>query len=188
MCNRIIPILSLVIFFSVGCEQPTSKTVSTEAATISDRVVKKPEEGVKSSSGRDYTHKRGSALSILNHRITEDKNEFYSIIEDGIWQYQFIHDGEKMIKPEAFDREYLDFKTDLTYEKGKAGKVIETGKYHYDFSKDQVLMVPDDATLNPQEWKTMFKSDAFVILVGTAEYGNNNFQMKLERRKSLDEL
>ncbi len=204
MPNQLIPILCCLALVFFACEQPNSNNGNAASAVSADNsdkpssqfssgkvledVVAGPGEVKKSSSGRDFTHKRGSALSILNHRIGEDSDDFYSIIEDGIWQFQFIHDGSKMIKPESLVKEYLDFKDDLTYEKGKAGKVVETGKYHYSFKTDKVLMIPDDSSKNPQEWKTMFKSDVFMILVGTPEYGNNNFQMKLERRKSKDEL
>lgn len=193
-----------MVLMLFACEQPNSSNSDIASTVTADKsnkpssqfskgkvledVVAGPGEVKKSSSGRDFTHKRGSALSILNHRISEDSDEFYSIIEDGIWQFQFIHDGSKMNKPDSFDKEYLDFKDDLTYERGRSGKVVETGKYHYSFKTDKVLMIPDDSSKNPQEWKTMFKSDVFMILVGTPEYGNNNFQMKLERRKSMDEL
>lgn len=195
---RTILLITLIGLLSAGCEEPTVKdktpvkstkpttTIDGHKISPDDRIAQ-PGEKMKTSYNRDHTAKRGSALSILDHRISADA-ENYSIIEDGIWEYEFIHDGSGMSKPGQHDGEWIDFKSDHTYAKGKGQDVLSSGKYHYEFSKDLVLMIPDDNKANPEEWKTIFGTDIVMILVGTAEYGNNNYQMKLKRRKSLDEL
>lgn len=203
MAIRFIPVLMLIALTLFACKQTAddngsdgqdlshldhlpTKTIDGETISPKDRVAG-PGEIIKSSSGRDHTHKRGSALSILNYRIENDEEKFYSIIENGVWEYMFVHNGNRMIKTEELGRQYIDFKEDLTYEKGKAGKIVEQGKYHYSNTEDLILMIPDDKSANPQEWKPKFKA-AFMILEGTSEYGNRNFQMKLERRKSTKEI
>jgi len=196
---RTILLITLLGYLMVGCQDPstsernqsnsdtTSINTDDQKATQREKVKAQPGEEIKTSYDRDYTGKRGSALSILNHRISADA-ENYSIIENGVWEYEFIHDGSGMSKQGAHDGEWLDFKDDHTYTKGKGKEVLSKGKYHYEFSNDLVLMIPDDNSANPEEWKTIFGTDIVMILVGTAEYGNNNYQMKLKRRKSLDEV
>ncbi len=191
-------LLTVIGLLTLGCQNPPTKAesevVDTKPTTTIDgqKITKKdrtpqPGEEMKSSYNRDHTNKRGSALSILNFRISADA-ENYPIIEDGIWEFEFIHDGTGMSKEGEHDGEWIDFKDDHTYAKGKGKEQQSTGKYHYDFSTDKVLMIPDDNKSNPQEWKTIFGTDIVMIMVGTPEYGNNNFQMKLKRRKSLDEI
>jgi len=191
-------VLTIIGLLTIGCQDPTVKqdiseentkpttTIDGHKITKADRTPQ-PGEEMKTSYNRDHTGKRGSALSILNHRISADA-ENYSIIENGIWEYEFIHDGSGMSKAGEHDGEWIDFKDDHTYTKGKGKDVLSGGKYHFQFSSDKVLMIPDDNKANPEEWKTIFGTDIVMIMVGTPEYGNNNYQMKLKRRKSLDEM
>ncbi len=144
-------------------------------------------ETVRSSSGRDMTHKRGSALSILDFRISNDTESSYTIIEKDLWEYQFVHNGKKMSEQGAYDGSWVDFNDDHTYRYGKYDSVEGEGKYHYDFENLVLLMIDNDKTKNPEEWNIKFGSDV-MIMIGTPEYGNNNFQKKLLRKPNLESL
>ena len=132
---------------------------------------------VKSSSGRDYTAKRPEALSILEYRIANDPAN-YPLISDGIFEYDFIHDGRKMSPSGKHKGEWLDFKGDHTYTFGKNKNQMGSGRYHYDFEKQLLLMIDDNENVNPQEWEIKRQGDV-MIKVGNMVYGNNNFQIKL---------
>ncbi len=184
--SAVITLVVGIFLFSCASEDAAKKNIET---TDSKSTTTQPtqQDGVKSSSGRDMTHMRGSALSILDHRISEDTEKSYSIIDADIWEYQFVHDGKKMSEKGSYDGKWLDFKEDSTYEYGTYDKKEGGGKYHYNFSDQVVLMIDNDKTKNPEEWNIKFGSNV-MIMIGTAVYGNNNFQKKLIRKKGLDDL
>lgn len=122
---------------------------------------------------------RSQALGILDHRIKND-NQTYAVIEAGILNYDFIHDGRKISKPDDYKGDWIDFKADFTYDYGSYDTTHGQGRYHYRTDINQLVMVDNDKNQNPQEWTVKIGGDV-LVLVGTSTYKNNAYQMKLSR-------
>jgi len=184
----------LISISTIACNNPQTTVTNNEGKELigPDKALKTNNNDdvnsdfIKTSDGRDYTHKRGEAISILEFRNKKDPSD-YPIISDGIFEYGFIHDGRKMSQSGEHNNEWLDFKTDQTYEYGKELKTLGGGKYHYEFEKNLLLMLDNDKSANPQEWEVKRQNNV-MILVGTTVYGNNNFQMKLMQHDSKEAM
>ena len=122
---------------------------------------------------------RSQALGILAHRIKND-NQTYAIIEAGVLNYDFIHDGKKISKKNEFMGDWIDFKADFTYDYGNYATTKGEGRYHYRSDINQLVMIDNDKNQNPQEWTVKVGGDVLVF-VGTSTYKNNAYQMKLSR-------
>jgi hypothetical protein len=85
-----------------------------------------------------------------------------------------------MSKEGDYNGQWIDFKADHTYAYGENTNIKGNGRYHYSLDKGLVLMVDNDSSKKAQEYEAKFADDV-MILVGTATYGDNSFQMKLER-------
>jgi hypothetical protein len=174
-----IVLLSCAMF---ACKQPSEENIIKAQTEIADMPIT-----AEAVSKKDFTEKRGSALSILDHRISNDTEKSYSIIESGIWEHVFVHNGKKMSAKSEYNGVWIDFKDDGTYSYGTYANVEGKGKYHYDFVNAKLLMINDDKAKNPEEWDIKFGTE-IMIMIGTAEYGNNNYQKKLARRKDIADL
>jgi len=122
---------------------------------------------------------RAQALGILDHRIKTD-NQTYAVIEAGILNYDFIHDGRKISKRDDYLGDWIDFKQDFTYDYGSYDSTSGGGRYHYRTDINQLVMVDNNQNQNPQEWTVKIGGDV-LVLVGTSTYKNNAYQMKLTR-------
>lgn len=169
----------------IGCGGDQNNKPTT-AIDITKENKEKLTKGVKSSSGRDYTNKRQEALTILEYRKQNETEHEVKIIE-GIYEYEFIHDGKKMSERGAHDGEWIDFNEDYTYSYGKNKKTVGTGKFHFSKSKKLLLMVDNNKEVNPQEWQIK-GSGSVMVMIGNTVYGNNNFQMKLINHESVEDM
>ena len=122
---------------------------------------------------------RSQALAILNHRMKEFP-ETIAIVEADVWEYQFVYSGE-MSQPGEYKGVWLDFKNDHTYEYGKDTEVHGSGKYNFHLERGEILMVDNDPTKKPEEWRVKHADDV-MIMMGTATYKDNHTQQKMERR------
>lgn len=141
---------------------------------------------IRSNAGRDYTHKREEALAIRQHRLDKD-NESYQMIVHGLFEYSMVHDGRKMSTPGDYEGQWIDFLEEHKYIYGYNKEESGSGVYHYDLESGKLLMIDDDPGINPQEYDLKRKAHV-VILVGTTVYGNNNLQMKLMHRSTLEQV
>lgn len=123
---------------------------------------------------------KGTAMSILEFRMKENNGQTYAIIEADTWEYKFVYDGNGMSPEGAYDGQWIDYKADHTYTYGEKATVKGTGRYHYSLDKGLVVMVDNDPAKKAQEYEAKFAGDV-MVLVGTATYGDNSYQMKLER-------
>jgi len=172
----------------ISCKNdaPSRPQPLTDGALTSAEFMENPikrerlEEMKKKSKVNNIPAMRVQALSILNHRLKKDSSTM-AIIEADVWEYKFVFKGE-MSKPGEYDKTWIDFKRDHTYEYGKASKILGTGKYNYLLDRNELLLVDDDASQKPQEWSVKNAGDV-MILVGTSTYKDNSMQMKLERVK-----
>ena len=122
---------------------------------------------------------RSQALGILDHRI-KNYPDTYAVIEAGVLNYEFVHNGREISKKDAYLGSWIDFKNDFTYDFGTYAKVEGSGRYHYRSDINQLLMIDNNKNQNPQEWDVKIGGD-ILIMVGTHTYGNNAYQMKLQR-------
>jgi len=150
-----------------------NNNVSSVANPLNDRTNKSNTDPL---SPDVIATKRAQALAILNFRLKKDA-DFYTLMEDGVWELQFVHQGE-MSKPGEFDGFWYDFKKDHTYEYGTRANVEGSGKYNYHFERGELLMVDNLGNKKPEEW-TVKSSGDVMILVGTATYNDNHIQKKL---------
>lgn len=162
------------------------KAVPEQEVVTDDAEDSKLDLIMRTSANRDYTHKRPEALSILDHRISKD-GEIYQIIENGMFEYDMVHNGTKMSRPGDYEGQWIDFKDDHTYTYGNNKDQQGQGRYHYSLDSGKLLMIDNDKSSNPQEWNVMRKAHV-MILVGNEVYGNNNYQMKLVQRFTVDQV
>lgn len=125
---------------------------------------------------------RSQALSILAHRI-KNYPETYAVVEAGVLTYEFVHDGRKISKKGEFEGSWIDYKDDFTYDYGNYDEIDGSGRYHFRSDINQLVMIDNNKNQNPQEWDVKIAGDV-LILVGTSTYGNNAYQMKLQRKNT----
>jgi len=165
-------ILSLCAILAYCCQ---SGVKTPSKLTVADSKVIGHEEEEKAD-----LKKRSQALAVLDHRIKNDP-ETYAIIEAGVLNYLFVFNGSKISKSEDYVGDWINFKDDFTYEYGNFDTVQGEGRYHYSMDKSQLVMVDNNEKLNPQEWDIKSGGDV-IIMIGSKTYGNNAFQIKLERQ------
>lgn len=171
--NAISGLSLLILMFGMlgSCKQ----AAPPEAIKISGNENKTPqqiEKGIKNA--------RSSAVSILDHRIQSTEGKSFSAITSGVWEYEFVFDGDKMSSPGDYDGVWIDFNDDHTYSFGKLEKVEGRGKYHYGLDNALLLLLDNRDSELPVQYEVKFAGDA-MVLVGNNEYGNNPKQMKLAR-------
>lgn len=160
-------------------QAPISETVSQEVE-VKESKDNSPRERleykIKITDPAKIASDRANALSILNHRL-KSKTKTAAMIEALTWEYAFVYDGE-MSAPGVFSGVWVDFKADHTYAYGKNSTVHGTGKYSYLIDREELLMVDDNSSKKPEEWKVLSSEDT-MVLQGTATYYDNYIQMKL---------
>lgn len=131
-------------------------------------------------SDTDIDNWNKSAISILEHRIKQDKNESWAAIEHGIWEYEAIFADGKMSQPNEVKGRWIDFLDDATYQYGEKAAIKGKGKYHYSPETGLLLMVDDNKAKKPIEYKAKIVGDIFVF-TGSTVYKDNGTQGKLNK-------
>ena len=168
-------LLALFAVLLAACNQDKKADESGQSDANLERL-----KGLKSDNNTgNIAAQRSQALSILDFRLKKDPQS-YAIIEAGVWEYEFVFDGE-MSKPGEYAGVWIDFKPDFTYDYGKNTEVNGSGRYNYHFERGELLMIDNDSKVKPQEWTAKNAGDA-MVLVGTQTYRDNSVQMKLTRR------
>ncbi|MFN8281112.1 MAG: hypothetical protein U0V49_12610 [Saprospiraceae bacterium] len=110
----------------------------------------------------------------------------YPMITDSIWSFYFaLSISEPTPKDNIYKGHWLDLKEDGRYSKGLYGNTTDEGYYFYDQLKKTVEFrssIKDTSS----EWSVKVDPDA-MLLIGTARFNNNPWQIKLLRRSSLPE-
>ncbi len=158
----------------IACGTETTKDNNSKGTSIESKLTTQKTANPKL---------RSQALAVLDHRIKNDP-ESYAIIEAGVLTYQFVYDGRSMSKPDEYAGDWIDFKPDFTYTYGKRKDVMGKGRYHFSMEKMQLVMVDDKQDEDPQEWNIKSGGD-ILIFIGSRTYGNNAYQMKLERANAI---
>lgn len=107
-----------------------------------------------------------------------------SSVTDQIWHYVFaLSIKDPTPKQNIYEGHWLDLLPDGSFKQGVYQDTTDHG--YYTFTKngeEQILEMRSDK--GASEWKV--KTDpAHMLLVGTAKYGNNPWQIKLSREQSL---
>ncbi len=112
-----------------------------------------------------------------------DAQKDISEIENKIWHYSFaLSLKESAPKDNIYKGQWLDILPKGHYKKGLYEETTEMGRYIYD-DKTSLLELRSTSDTST-EWKVKV-DPATMILIGTAKYGNNPWQIKLSRRDSL---
>ena len=104
-------------------------------------------------------------------------------LENKKWHYSFaLSLKETAPKDNIYKGQWLDILPKGHYKKGLYSEMTETGRFVYDEKTGLLEMRSTSDTST--EWKVKV-DPATMILIGTAKYGNNPWQIKLSRRDSL---
>lgn len=104
-------------------------------------------------------------------------------LENKIWHYSFaLSLKESTPKDNIYKGQWLDLMPKGHYKKGLFSETTEMGRYIYD--ENTTLLEMRSTSDTSTEWKVKV-DPATMILIGTAKYGNNPWQIKLSRRDSL---
>lgn len=174
------PIFFATIYLlCISCKNTNSSGSEDRKDTIKQEIAGGEERVTeKASSPKQIKAWNASANSILKFR-KEKSSKPYSIIDVGVWEYKFeFLSGMK--QPKAIDGNWIDYNQDLTYEYGYYDQIQGRGKYHFDLDTGLMLMVDDDETKPPHEYKLKLVND-ICIFQGESTYGDGGMQAKLEK-------
>lgn len=166
---------TILLIFS-ACKTDSNTDNPVASAPIAEKNVNPNKRG-KVNSKLNIPELRAQALSILNHRLKSEPKT-YAIIDHDLWEYKFVFDG-KMSAQGEYNGVWIDFHEDHTYEYGKRNVVNGSGRYNYHIDRGELLLVDNDSTKKPEEYKAKLANGA-MILEGTITYRDRHVQMKLE--------
>lgn len=110
----------------------------------------------------------------------------YPMITDSIWNFYFaLSISEPTPKDNIYKGHWLDLKENGQYSKGIYGSTTDMGYYFYDQSKKTVEFRSSMKDTS-SEWTVKVDPDA-MLLIGTARFNNNPWQIKLLRRSTMPE-
>lgn len=179
-------IYSLIIFFVTACKEERKQgadvgKVSGPALNQSANIdAFYPMLNQSDLSTNEIITYRQSATPIVNHRNKESGNKATAILTQDKWAYDGIFKGSEFITLDSTQVKWIDFKDDLTYEYGQNKEVKGSGIYAYNFDTGVLLMVDNEITMKPYEYKVKAHND-LIILEGMSTYQDNNIQAKLVR-------
>ncbi|MBK6546509.1 MAG: hypothetical protein IPO78_07660 [Saprospiraceae bacterium] len=100
-----------------------------------------------------------------------------------LWHYSFaLSLKEAAPKENIYKGQWLDLLPKGEYKKGLYGETTETGRYIFD--EKTTFLELRSTTGTSSEWKVKV-DPATMILIGTAKYSNNPWQIKLSRVDTL---
>lgn len=177
--------LLLLIFFA--CKQ--NSTNSTDSSSSRNAAVLPVEEQLIISNQKGRSDSmiqvyRVSAAGILDHRIKSVKTKTVTPLDKDLWHVEAVLKGSDMTFGDNLKGAWIDFADNNTYKYGSYEVINGGGKYHYDTENILLLMLDDDTRVKPQEFQTLLNNDG-LVLVGSQVYGDNNMQVKMERKTVL---
>ncbi len=132
----------------------------------------------KAEDQSPFKDERARAYTVLEFRKEQTKELMSSIVAN-YHEYQAIYDNG-MSEKGALAGEWIKFNDDHTYSYGKYETQLGTGKFHHNSESALMLMIDDDASKVPKEYKTQHGASS-LLLVGQNTYGPNAVQMFLNR-------
>lgn len=169
--------ISLFIFSCKNDKSALTDTKPSHEDLLEEGYTLISSEGV---SEADIAVYNGNASNILEHRIKNDQNKSWAIIEHGIWEYEFVFTKGEMSKVGEMAGNWIDFTQEATYEYGLREKVIGSGRYHYSPETGLLLLVDSNSGVKPREFKVQIAGD-IMVFSGSPEYKDNGMQGKLKK-------
>ncbi len=112
-----------------------------------------------------------------------DAQKSVPAIEDKLWHYSFVLSlKDATPKENIYKGQWLDLLPNGHYAKGLYNDTLEKGRFI--FNEESTLLEMRSEKDTSYEWKIKY-DPANMILIGTAKYGNNPWQMKLSRQDKL---
>lgn len=165
---------TLICLLAISCkdkEKPTAAEPISQAETAaSEQEIKLPAPVINKPDSKFVT------------AATAQKPD--PALTDQIWHYVFaLSIKDPTPKENIYEGHWLDLLPDGTFKQGIYQETLDNGYFILTNSGgDQLLELRSDKAAS--EWKV--KSDpAQMLLVGTAKYGNNPWQIKLKRETAL---
>ncbi len=170
--------LIIILLFSLSaCKQNTKNDSNSASHVVQSPVKAKSVANIPGPLSSVLLRDKGQAL--IDYRREHSESKSVQIIDNGVWEFVLVFDGDKMHKPSKDVSSWIDFKLDGTFDYGKGSKVVTTGQYHFDLDKLELVILDDDKAIGPNVWSVKLTSSAMVWL-GNAELTNNGYQIKLE--------
>lgn len=126
---------------------------------------------------------RESAIEELEAAWKASGKKAHVILDKDLYVFDRIHDGNAMSDDKKFSKFWIDFDKDLTYKYGEGNEEKGSGRYFYNFDNYTLLLVDNDEAIKPNKYDVKLAGEA-LVLVGRADYHDNNWQAKL--RKSTE--
>lgn len=108
----------------------------------------------------------------------------YTFLTQGILHYTGGIISGKDPRDEPFKGHWIDLEPNGSFTSGVYGDKTSGGRWAYNHDQKKLALMPDDTSQKPSEWNVMYNEN-MVVLVGTATYGDNNTQARLERFTEL---
>lgn len=187
----------LITLMLISCKNDKTETREPEVETIVD------EQGNVLAEKKNYEIKNPDKLTIIRNMhinispemitdmvnvakselkkrwVASNKTSHISLDQD-LYEYERVHDGNEMSEPGDYDGYWLDFEEDLTYSYGYKNEVQGKGTYDYNVEKSDILMVDDDPKIKPRNYEVKMGGEVLIV-VGRPKYKDNNFQCKLKK-------
>ncbi|MCB9310051.1 MAG: hypothetical protein H6567_08340 [Lewinellaceae bacterium] len=170
------------IFFSCKPQNSTKTTHKAAAAVAPNPAWDLLNQ--ENISAADIATMRTNAEGMLEFRDKELNHKSVTIIDKDIWKVVAFIIGRDGKFGDKLHGAWIDFKEDLTYTYGHYDKTEGQGLYIYDLDKELILLIDDNQTMKPQEFKVKVTNDN-LVLVGTETYRDNAMQAKLDRTASF---
>jgi len=121
-----------------------------------------------------------AAEAIINHRQKISERKSHIILDNHLWEFEFIFSGRKMSAVNQLAGYWIDFAEDLTYTYGLNQEVLGSGRYTFSLDTGLLLMIDNSDAIKPQEFAVNI-TDQTLILDGNDIYRDNNYNAKLKR-------
>jgi hypothetical protein len=172
MTNKAIALFCLTLFIA-SCKdkvEPATETTLPEEAVTQEIV---PPAPVMNKPDPEF---------ISKSKAQKEKAE----VVDQIWHYYFaLSIKDPTPKKNIYEGQWLDLQPGGTFARGHYRDTTEKGFYLYtDNEADGLLELRSDTAAS--EWKVKYDPSS-MLLIGTAKYGNNPWQIKLKRSDKLPE-
>ena len=174
--NGILRILVVLILGFGACKSDKNKTppVLSEQTSQEDNIDVRKLQEIK-------TPTQPFAKINAPFKDLSTKQKPYLMLTDSIWHFYFaLSLKEQAPKKNIYEGEWIDFLENGTYKKGLYDQTTDSGLYYYN-SNSKFVELRSEVVDSSSEWDVRVDPDA-LLLIGTAKYNNNPWQIKLMRR------
>lgn len=161
----------------VQAEEPVETVITEENSILT--IIKNMAK-VKAHQVPDM---KTEAMAIIKHRYKETNKKAYILLDNDMWEYEFIFTGKTMTKPGQLSGQWIDFHEDQTYTYGSFGEDVGAGLYTFDLTSGLLLLIDNSDSIKPQEFEAKL-FDRSLIMDGNEIYRDNNYNAKLRRIKT----